>query len=171
MPTKKEDLQYGLKCEAPTALMLQKAFNIKLKHSQFKYSEYDFTDDKQSYLFEVKNFTYSYDKYMYEIIGVNKGLTQHSVFVFRHQNDDTQTYYIQFNEELFKTFNQRYITNPNRHYSVLCYDIPKPNLTHIVLGQVYTLNKIKGERAKVRSIIEQDELNYKRHLELCGEIS
>lgn len=72
--TKNDDLRYGLKCENATALLLEKAFNKKLIHSQFKFSEYDFNDDKQTYLYEIKNFTYPYEKYTYEVIGVNKGL-------------------------------------------------------------------------------------------------
>lgn len=164
--SKNNDLVYGLKCEAPTKILIEKTFKTKLTHSQFKYSLFDFYDDTHTYIYEVKNYKYPYEKYNTEIIGTNKGISEHDIFVFRHEDDNKKAYFIQFDKELFDTFNTRFIKVNYRPNAVLCYDIPKIHLTHIEEGIEYTLKKIKGEKRVVKLLLENDANDYNRFIEL-----
>ena len=153
---KTADLIYGLLREKPTALILEKAFDMKLKHSLFKYSLFDYYDTTNKYILEIKNYRYGYNEYATEIIGVNKGLCENSILIFRHEDTDNQIYFIQFNKELFKTFNTRPIWY--RGTSVMCYDIKKEFITHLKTDQKYTFKNTEEEKAF--ELIEKDRQNY-----------
>ena len=164
--SKENDLSYGLKCEPQTKILIEKTFKTKLTHSHFKYSLFDFYDDTQSYIYEVKNYKYPYEQYRTEIIGTNKGISQHDIFIFRHEDDDTKAYFIQYDKKLFDTFNTRWIKVDYRPNAVLCYDIPKIHLTHIEEGKEYTFEKVKGEKNIIKKILEKDMNEYNRFMEL-----
>lgn len=116
---KEADLKFGLEREKPIADLLEIILNKKLKHSLHKMSCFDYYDIEETFLIEIKNYRYSINKYEYEIIGVNKLITDNLLLVFRHEDTDKEIYFIQYNEELFKFFNRRYIG------ITLCVDIPK----------------------------------------------
>jgi hypothetical protein len=164
--SKENDLSYGLKCEPTTKILIEKTFKTKLTHSLFKYSLFDFYDDKRTYIYEVKNYKYPYEQYRTEIIGANKGISEHDIFVFRHEDDDKKAYFIQYNKELFDTFNTRFIRVNYRPNAVLCYDIPKIHLTHIEEGKEYAFKKVKGEKSVIKSLLEKDKNEYDRFIEL-----
>ncbi len=164
--SKLNDLSYGLNCEEKTKLLIERSFKTKLKHSHFKYSLFDFYDTKSTYIYEVKNYKYAYNKYKTEIIGANKGISEHDIFVFRHENNDAETYFIQFNKKLFDTFNQRFISVSYRPNAVLCYDIPKEFMTKIEEGKEYKFNRIRGEKSVIKSILEKDNEDHKRFMEM-----
>lgn len=155
---KHNDLIFGLLKEKPTANIIEKVFKIKLHHTLFNYSSFDYYDDTQTYIFEIKNYRYSYNTYNTEIIGVNKGINNNAIFIFRHSNDDNEIYFIQFNNVLFKTFNTRNIFY--RGNSVLCYDIPKQHITKIENNKVYELINNAEQREGIIKLIEKDKENY-----------
>jgi hypothetical protein len=155
---KQADLIYGLMKEKPTARLIEKVFNMKLTHSRFNYSLFDYYDDTETYIFEVKNYRYSYNQYNTVIIGCNKGISENSILIFRHNDDNNECYFIQFNKELFKTFNVREIWY--RNASVYCYDIPKKHITKIEQNKSYTLINNEGERENIKNIIKIDRDNY-----------
>jgi len=154
--SKEQDLLYGLTCEIKTKDLIERIFKTKLTHSKSQYSLFDFYDDNRMYIYEVKNYKYSYEKYRTEIIGINKGLSEHDIFIFRHEDDDNKTYFIQFNKILFATFNKRPIYVSYRFNSAMCYDIPKRYLTHIEEGKEYIFNKIMGEEIIINKFLEND---------------
>jgi hypothetical protein len=126
---KNADMVFGLLEEMKTKTILEERFNLKLFKTEDKYALYDFYDANRLYKFELKNYRYSYHKYKYQIIGVNKGISNNSIFIFRHECDNEQIYYIRFNRTLFDTFNKRFITY--RGENVKVYDIPKQHLRHL----------------------------------------
>lgn len=153
---KEKDIAYGLLQERPTKIILERVFEMKLRHSLYNYSTFDYFDTEQHYIFEIKNYTYSYDKYKYEIIGCNKGLCDNSILVFRHEHNDNEIYFIQFNKELFKSFNARDIWY--RGTATYCYDIPKQYITKILVNEKYKLNDIDSNNSKI--YIDKDKNDY-----------
>ena len=151
-----KDLEFGLKNENPVKNILEKVFNISLIHSKYKFSLFDYFDIENKYLFEIKNYRYSINTYTYEIIGVNKGISNNCIFVFQHEENDI--FYIQFNKEIFKTFKQRNIYY--RGVGVLCYDIPKQNLTKLDINNKYILNYDINECKIIKKNIEIDNNKY-----------
>ena len=152
------DFEYGLSNENTIKIVLENIFNMKLTHTLFKYSSFDWFDTNNRFLFELKSYRYSYNKNETEIIGVNKGLTNNTVFIFQHENIDL--YFIQFNRDLFKTFKKRYI--PYRGGSSLCYDIPKQYLIKIDINNVYELKHYMSDYELTKQYILNDKLNYEK---------
>lgn len=165
--TKTKDLIFGLAHEESVADKISKIFNLKLYHTKFKYSLFDYYDDKNEFIFEIKNYTYPFNKYKTEIIGVNKGISNNGVFIFKHEGDNN-IYYTQFNSDLFKTFNKRYIKADYRSISVLCYDIPK-SFIKIINNENNEIHKIisyTNELNNIKNLIEEDEQKYIEDKEL-----
>ena len=159
--SKENDLIYGLMREKKTAKMIEKAFGLTLLHTKYNYSLFDYYDDKQTYLFEIKNYRYAYKTYNTEIIGCNKGVNNNLLMIFRHEDQDEEIYFIQYNDVLFKTFNTRYITY--RGNNTLCYDIPKAHITKLEKDKQYTLINNEGAREAILTLINEDEKNYKKY--------
>jgi len=153
---KKEDLIYGLLQERNNKKVIEKLFNFKLEKSKNKYCNFDFYDTTHTFIIELKNYRYDYEKYKYVIIGKNKGISDNGVFIFRHENDDNKMYYIQYNKELFKTFNTRYITY--RGTNELCYDIPKEHIIKLDLNNTYTIINFEYEKKVIETLIMEDNL-------------
>ena len=63
-------------------------------------------------------------------------------------------YYIQYNKDLFKTFNTRYITY--RGTNELCYDIPKENIIKLDLNNTYTIINFEYEKKVIETLIMED---------------
>tara|TARA_R110000868_G_scaffold399170_1_gene672817 strand:+ start:658 stop:1185 length:528 start_codon:yes stop_codon:yes gene_type:complete len=149
---RKTDLEYGLMREQPLADLLAKALQKKLQHSLYKWTAFDFYNEQKTFLIEIKNYRYSINKYDFEVIGVNKLITENLLLVFRHEDSDNEIYYIQYNAEQFKPFKRRYIG------MTLCVDIPKD-----LLIKYYPTDKIKIKINKkeidfVRKAIDKDTL-------------
>lgn len=158
---KRADLIYGLLKEQKNKRVIEKLFNLILHKTRFHYSKFDFYDDTYTFIIELKNYRYAYEKYKYEIIGAIKGISDNGLFIFRHENDDEKMYYIQYNKELFKTFNKR-----NIHYrgvSELCYDIPKEHIIKIDLTKVYTITSYDYEKDNIKKLIVEDNNNYLKY--------
>lgn len=151
--TKQISLAYGLLREEEVKIILEKVFDTTLNHSKNKFAFFDFYD--LNFLIELKSYKYSFFKYPTTIIGTNKALSENSVFIFEFTEPQPlekvepnvgytlqgvkQLYFIQYRDTLFKTFEMRYITTPNRFNSVLCYDIPSNLLTKIENNLTYSL--------------------------------
>jgi len=152
------DIEYGLSNEKIVESIIEKIFNLHLKHSLFNYSSFDWYDTNYRYLFELKTYRYSYDTYNTEIIGVNKGLTNNTIFIFQHETIDL--YFIQFNRELFNTFIKENIYYRGKYD--LCYRIPKQHLTKIDINNVYQLNHNMNDYEITKQYIYNDKLNYNK---------
>lgn len=157
--SKENDLIYGLAREEKLRIIIESCFGRKLIHSKYKYSCFDYYDKRKHFIFEIKNYRYSYNKYPTEIIGCNKGLSDNAIFIFQH--DDKDVYFVRYNKTLFDTFNKRYINVPYRINAVLCYDIPKQYLTKIDINNLitYKLKSAKGETKIVKQLINEDLTN------------
>ena len=154
---KYKDLIYGITREEIIKSKLEKYFNLTLIHTKNQYCLFDYYDFTQTFLFEIKNYRYSIDKYEYEIIGVNKALCNSCVFVFNHEADNNRLFYIQYNKKLFNTFNKRYISYRNKHIQV--FDIPKKYLTELkITEKIKTPLKkyIEEEKDFIDYLIEND---------------
>ena len=150
------DIEYGLSKEYSIKQVLENVFNMKLNKSLFNFSSFDYYDTNYRFLFELKCYRYSYDTYNTEIIGVNKGLTNNSVFIFQHENNDL--YYIQYNRDLFNTFVKENIFYRCKYD--LCYRIPKQHLKKIDINNVYELKYNMPDYEITKQYIYNDKLNY-----------
>lgn len=157
---KREDLIYGLLREQQNKRVIEKLFNLKLSKTRYKYSNFDFIDDTKTFIVELKNYRYTYERNKYVVIGVIKGVSDNGIFVFRHEDDDEKMYYIQYNKELFDTFNQRYIWYRGR--ADLCFDIPKEHVIKLDLTKTYTITNYEHEKDNIKRLIEEDKQNYLR---------
>jgi len=112
---KKKQLTYGLACETEAINILNLFFKDNLKKSQNTYCCYDYTGLISGYLYELKSNMYSIKKYRNVVIDKQKIKKFHGmknmiiVFSFLEADNITDYYFIYFNEELFKTFNEREI--------------------------------------------------------------
>jgi hypothetical protein len=150
------DVEYGLSKEYPIKKVLENVFNMKLNKSSFNFSSFDFYDTNYRFLFELKCYRYSYDTYNTEIIGVNKGLTNNSVFIFQHENIDL--YFIQYDSNLFNTFIKENVFYRGKYN--LCYRIPKQYLTKIDVNSVYELKHNMPDYEITKQYIYNDKLNF-----------
>lgn len=157
---KQTDLKYGLARERPTADIIEKRTNKILIQAEYDKSVWDFYDKKQTFLFEIKNYRYSINKYAYEIIGAGKLISDNLILFFRHEDSDSEIYFIQHNKKVFEAFNKRYIGY------TLCVDIPKPLLTKLDHNTFYKFKNCRGERNKVIELIKKDRELFKNYTEL-----
>ena len=131
--------------------ILEQAFKIPLQHSKYIFSHFDFYSEH--YLFELKSYSYSYEKYHYEIIGTNKALNDHTIFIFEHEKKDI--YFIQYNEQLFNTFSKRDMKFTTSIISTEVFDIPKKYLTKLENFTEFNFSK----NADSLFFIDQDRRN------------
>ena len=157
---KSEDLKFGLERERHTADIIQARTNKILIKSQYDKSVWDYYDTRQTFLFEIKNYRYSINKYAYEIIGVGKLISDNLILIFRHEDLDSEIYFIQHNKKLFEPFNKRYIGY------TLCIDIPKHLLTKLDHNTFYKFKNCRGERNKVIELIKKDRELFTNYTEL-----
>ena len=150
------NLKYGLINEKIIKPILEKVFNKILCKSIKECAIFDFYDIKHRFIFELKSYTYSYSKYQTVIIGVNKGLCNNCIFVFYHEQKEL--YYIQYNNELFKTFKTDYIYYMGK--STLCYRIPKQYIIEINTNKIYKLTYYKADYNLNKKLIDNDKKHY-----------
>ena len=148
---KQNDLNYGLKRERPVADLLEKVFNKLLFKSVGNYCCFDFYDKEKEFIFEIKNYRYSINKYNFEIIGINKLISNNLILIFRHEDNDNEIYFIQHNYTLFETFKKRYIG------ITLCVDIPKELLIKLDINEKYFLLNNEEEQNKIKKLLNKDK--------------
>ena len=153
------DIEYGLSNEKLLYTVIERVFNLKIKHSLFNFSSFDWYDINYKYLFELKSYRYSYDTYDTTLIGVNKGLTNNSVFIFKFEPNEI--YYIQFNRDLFNTFIKENIFSRGKYN--LCYRIPKHHLIKIDINNVYELKHNITDYEITKQYIYNDKLNFNKY--------
>lgn len=126
------DYKYGTKKEKETLPIIEKVLNIKLFPAPSKFSTFDFfTQDGKTFI-ELKSRKQSHDRFPTTIIGKNKIETirdDYTYYFFYNYTDGT--YYIKYDKELFKSFNDRVICRRDRNVSSVCTEIPVKLLTKV----------------------------------------
>ena len=157
--TQEINLNYGLQRENELMDLLGLFFGLTLTHSKYEYSLFDFYSNN-GLLFELKSYTYSYNKYNTEIISTRKALSLNSVFIFSHQEEeDFSYYYIQYDPVIFNNFEIVFIKSPNRNGQEECYKIEKNYLTKFNFNEKITtpLIPVETEAELVLNIITTDQ--------------
>ena len=157
--TQEINLNYGLQRENELMDLLGLFFGLTLTHSKYEYSLFDFYSNN-GLLFELKSYTYSYNKYNTEIISTRKALSLNSVFIFSHQEEeDFSYYYIQYDPVIFNNFEIVFIKSPNRNGQEECYKIEKQYLTKFNFNKKITtpLIPVETEAELVLNIITTDQ--------------
>ena len=157
--TQEINLNYGLQRENELMDLLGLFFGLTLTHSKYEYSLFDFYSNN-GLLFELKSYTYSYNKYNTEIISTRKALSLNSIFIFSHQEEeDFSYYYIQYDPVIFNNFEIVFIKSPNRNGQEECYKIEKQYLTKFNFNEKITtpLIPVETEAELVLNIITTDQ--------------
>jgi hypothetical protein len=109
MKVYKQELQTGLKNQEIVLPIINKYFNRIINNTKGQYNRYDYEDEL--YKYELKSRTNKYDLYPTTLIGLDK-VDNNTIFLFYFTDG---LYYIEYNKELFDTFdikdfvrNQRY---------------------------------------------------------------
>jgi hypothetical protein len=119
--------------------------------SNNRYSKYDFVDLNSCYFFELKTNTYSFNSYDNAVINCDKLTYPYLLLIFGYNENYYDVvskvfkskviyYYIFYDENKFKHFNKRYITNKLTGRNSLVVDIPTSHLR-----ELNDKNKIKLE--------------------------
>ena len=143
--TRTENIKYGLINQKIVLKQINVYFNDgDIKETINPYCKYDFYGN--NFIYELKSLRYSVNKYPTAIMNTSKLIQDDMVFLFQYteQNNKTDLYYIQYDKELFKTFNTRYIKPFNRI-----------NTSHIVDIPIELLIKIKISTDKIELIKSQ----------------
>jgi hypothetical protein len=129
----KQDNQMGLHAEKEILPILEKYFGEKIVASQYKYEKYD--GASQTAVYEIKSRSNTSNAFPDTLIGANKVIPNCSKiqrFIF---NFTDGIYYIEYDEELFNTFeNSPFVRDPRIDYTDEVrsyYYIPVKKLTLI----------------------------------------
>lgn len=102
MNTYQKDVILGLRMESIILPQIRTYFKRKdIKKTTDKYSLYDFYDDE--YKYELKSRNNKYETYPTTLICCNK-LSDKTIYLFNFQNG---LYYLEYDEELFSTFERK----------------------------------------------------------------
>jgi len=107
MDNYKSMLKYGRDLETEVLPIIKSAFQSNdIKVPKNKYSPYNFIDDKQQVLYELKSRTNKYMTYPTTMIQESKILNTHykQIFLFKFTDG---LYYIEYSPELFNTFEKK----------------------------------------------------------------
>jgi len=154
--SKDNDLSYGLSREQANLTLIQKVFqDNSISKSHYQFCKWDFVG--QDFFYELKSYTYSVTKYNFmggNVMPVDKGLCDNMIFLLEttEENNRKELHFIRYTYDLFKTFKQSYIPNPNRSGKTLCFRIPPPLLIRIDTSKTY-------KQIPVISIIEKEIRN------------
>jgi len=132
----KESLKYGKQKEVEVLPHIKEYFNSKsIKIPKNKYSTYDFIDDDNEVIYELKSRTNKYNQYPTTMIQEDKILNTHykQIFLFNYIDG---LYYIEYDETLFNEFDKKkysqYRTDKVDVFKTYIY-IPIDKLKQIIL--------------------------------------
>lgn len=126
--------------EEDILITLKKMFpNNNIQRSKSRYSKVDFFDLTSKTFIELKTNTYSILEHKTAVINVEKLCVPFLILIFGYAEmyydkaelkfkTKTDYYYIRYNEEVFKNYSKRYITNHLTSRSSLVVDIPTSDL-------------------------------------------
>ena len=134
--TTAEQVEFGLEKEDRYVSILERYFKSEFKHSKYPYALFDFYDQR-GFLYDLKFYKYSYDKYSTEIISTNKALSSNCIFVFIHQEIDNKVrlFWIRYDYNLFGSYERFWCQSPNRLGTTETFRIPKCDLKEFIVGE------------------------------------
>lgn len=102
---------------------LTSQMKMSIERATFKFCLFDFYDNSNCILYELKTLTYSVDKYATAVMNYDKIVFHRMVFLFEYSNEDGKClYYHIYNPN--KTYNKRMIKPFNRLNYCEIIDIP-----------------------------------------------
>ena len=106
-----QDYEFGTMCEDKVLDILNKHFGVdgEIRKSEGRYCSYDFISKHKCY--ELKSRTNEYDKYPTTMLGLDKCCRDNLTFLF---NFTDGLYYINYDEELFATFEKKKFKRKDR---------------------------------------------------------
>jgi len=116
--TTQENIAYGLSREEHNKPIIEHVFSLKLIHSKYKFSNFDWFDDIKNCVVEHKSFHLKYHTENITLLKTNKVLNGNSLFIFEFNYNNTfELFYLKYNSKLFLTFEQQYYKYANKlHY-------------------------------------------------------
>lgn len=124
---RREDFIYDLICK-------NHLFSNNIQRAKYIYSEFDFFDTEDCYLYEVKSLTYSINKYRTAVMNTSKLIYDNYLFIFEYTEADNlkELYYHLYDKNF--NYNKRFITPFNRLNTCEIIDIPVNKLTKFYDG-------------------------------------
>lgn len=124
--TKNKSLIYGLANEISVYNFLKFGLELPLEKSVYPYSKFDFYNETNYFIYELKTLTYSVDKYKTAVMNTDKLIYNRIIFLFEYTNNETterKALYYYVYDPKFK-YNKRIIKPLNRLNYTEIIDIP-----------------------------------------------
>ena len=142
MTTQKEDLAFGLSSEDKLLQTLDGVFGTRLSKSSY-YSPMDFHNSSKTLYVELKTRRIAHDRYSTALIGLNKthfcsDPEKKYYFVYCYTDG---MYYIEYNKELFDTFDVDYEYVRGDRSDCINYS---SSVVHIPISQLKKIDGVMG---------------------------
>lgn len=125
MPTTSECIDYGLSREEANVLLIEKVFNLNLKHSKYICQNFDWYDGVKKMVIEHKSFHLKYHNENVTLLKTNKICNRNSLFIFEFNYQNTfELFYLQYSSKVFSTFQVQYYKYANKIYTEQFFVIP-----------------------------------------------
>lgn len=154
-------LEYGLSSEKKIYKLL-KPMKMHIKPSQYEFSPFDFYDEVNHILFELKSLTYPIEKYPTSVMNTCKLIFSRMVFLFEYTSvvGKKELYYHIYDPSY--NYKIDYIRASNRIQLNEVARIPNPLLTKVDASFHHIINQIKPANAEevsaFNTLVDEDKL-------------